>query len=373
MSRCARVSAVVVCVSVGAAAAVLGSSPPAARGDGDGGAGGAGAAPAADPPLKSPPKIGVGAEAPDFTLKDQDGKDVALSSFRGKKNVVVAFYPRAFTPGCTREMKCFSSEWRRVDDLGAQVLAVSGDPVAKLREFATAVGTRFPLLSDPEFVVAKTYGVFAPSADGGFASRSIFLVDREGKLAWIQKDYVAPKTLEGNELLVELEKIRPAVADPVAALATLASPERDVRTTLARYVQALLAEDARAVDRLLHRDYAATPGATAAMVKVRRDAELERLRKLFEAHDLKAVQFADVLDLRDGKILVKGDHEKPGILAGYTEEAKKTAADVAAGDMLLVTRTKALKLGDAPLLPRELVVTFRKDGDAWKVLTLGGR
>ncbi len=126
----------------------------------------------------------VGQDAPDFTLKNQKGEEVTLSSFRGEKNVVVVFYPFAFSGICTGEL----CEIR--DDLGAfesddvQVLAVSCDPMFSLRAFADQEGYFFPLLSDfwPHGEVAKAYGVF--NEDAGMAIRGTFLVDRDGKIAW---------------------------------------------------------------------------------------------------------------------------------------------------------------------------------------------
>jgi peroxiredoxin len=165
MSRTSVVVAVLALAAAFAAPAVVSSAPSAA--------------------LAADPAVEVGTEAPDFTLKDQDGKDVQLSSYRGKKTVVVAFYPKAFSPGCTREMKCFATDWRKVEERGAQVLAVSGDPTDKLKEFATSVGARHPLLSDGTYAVAKRWGVYVPSPEGGFAARSVFIVDREGKVRWL--------------------------------------------------------------------------------------------------------------------------------------------------------------------------------------------
>lgn len=318
-------------------------------------------------------EIKLGAEAPDFTLKDQDGKDVQLSSFRGKKNVVIAFYPKAGTAGCTREMKCFTLEWKKIEDRGGQVLAVSGDAQAALKNFATALGTKFPLLSDSDFAVAKKWGVWVASPEGGFAARSAFLVDREGKLRWIQKDYAVPRTLDGNELLAALDAVKPATIDPADPLATLPSPEKEAKTTLVRYVQALLAEDIRAVDTMLHKEFGAKTGFTPAMVQQRRDSEMARVRRLCEEQDLKAVAFADAIDPRDGRVFAKGDAEKPAALAGVSEDAKKLVPDLPEGDLLLVARTKAPKIGEVQLLPREMHVFLRKDGETWKIYNLAGR
>lgn len=317
--------------------------------------------------------LAVGDEVPDFTLKDQDGKDVTLSSFRGKKSVVVGFYPKDFSPGCTTQMKCVTREWKKIEDRGAVVLAISGDPVAKHKEFAVALGVRFPLLSDPDFAVSKKYGVFTPSTDGGYAARSVFVVDREGKLRWMERDFAAPRTLEGTRLLQELDALRPAGDDPAAGLDTLSSPEREAKTLLVRWVQAFLREDVPGMEALLHPDFGARPGETAAMAKQRRTTELDRVRKLHDQLDLKSVKFDDAIDLRDAKVVAKGDHAKPGALGGFTDVARKAASDLADGDLLVVARTKNPKLADTEVLPREVCLTLRKSADAWRVLSTAGR
>ena len=128
--------------------------------------------------------IAVGEHAPDFTLKDQNGQDVTLSSFRGDKNVVIVFYPFAFSGICTGEL----CEIR--DDLGAfvaedvQVLAVSCDHMFSLRAWADKEGYFFPLLSDywPHGAVAQAFGVFNDRA--GAAVRGTFLLDRDGVVRW---------------------------------------------------------------------------------------------------------------------------------------------------------------------------------------------
>jgi len=126
----------------------------------------------------------VGAEAPDFALRDQNGATVSLSDFRGQKNVVIVFYPFAFSGICTGEL----CEIR--DNLGAfvsdevQVLAISCDHMFSQRAWADKEGYFFPLLSDywPHGAVASAYGVFNDRA--GAALRGTFLVDREGIVRW---------------------------------------------------------------------------------------------------------------------------------------------------------------------------------------------
>ncbi|MHB8186249.1 MAG: peroxiredoxin [Dermatophilaceae bacterium] len=127
----------------------------------------------------------VGAVAPDFTLRDQRGKKVSLSDYRGVKSVVVVFYPYAFSGICTGEL----CEIR--DDLGAfesdevQVLAVSCDHMFTQRAWSDDQGYFFPVLSDywPHGGTAQAYGVFDVS--GGFATRGTFLIDRDGVVQWV--------------------------------------------------------------------------------------------------------------------------------------------------------------------------------------------
>lgn len=128
--------------------------------------------------------ISVGDAAPDFTLRDQNGADISLSDFKGQKNVVLVFYPFAFSGICTGEL----CEIR--DNLGAfvsddvQVLAISCDHMFSQRAWADKEAYFFPLLSDfwPHGEVARDYGVFNERA--GAALRGTFLIDRDGVVAW---------------------------------------------------------------------------------------------------------------------------------------------------------------------------------------------
>lgn len=122
----------------------------------------------------------VGTEAPDFTLKDQNNQDVTLSSFRGRRNVLVVFYPFAFSGICTGELCAVRDDIGSFQNEDVQVLGVSVDHVFALKAWANQEGYQFPLLSDfwPHGELAKTYGVF--NADRGMAVRGTFLVDRDG-------------------------------------------------------------------------------------------------------------------------------------------------------------------------------------------------
>jgi peroxiredoxin Q/BCP len=125
----------------------------------------------------------------DFTLQDQEGREVAWSSFRGAP-VVVFFYPKADTPGCTREACGFRDLRAEFAALGVAVVGVSADPVKRQAGFARKYELGFPLLADPERAVIEPWGVWAEKKNYGKAYmgivRSTFLFDRDGRVvrAW---------------------------------------------------------------------------------------------------------------------------------------------------------------------------------------------
>lgn len=124
--------------------------------------------------------VEVGSRAPDFTLKDQNGNEVTLSSFRGAKNVLVVFYPFAFSGICTGELCQVRDELPRYQNDDVQILAVSVDSTFTLKAYAEKEKYDFPLLADfwPHGAVAQAYGVFNDQV--GMALRGTFLVDKEG-------------------------------------------------------------------------------------------------------------------------------------------------------------------------------------------------
>lgn len=128
--------------------------------------------------------VEVGTAAPDFVLKDQHGEAVTLSDFRGESNVVLVFYPFAFSRLCTGELCEIRDNLSIFAADAVQVVGVSCDPVHSLRAFAAAERYDFPLLSDfwPHGAVARTYGVFSERT--GHPVRGSFLVDTEGALRW---------------------------------------------------------------------------------------------------------------------------------------------------------------------------------------------
>jgi mycoredoxin-dependent peroxiredoxin len=126
----------------------------------------------------------LGGEAPDFTLRDQFGQDVTLSSYRGRKAVLLLFYPFAFSGVCTGEMAGIRARLADFLTFDTEVLAISCDPVYALRTFADQDRLNFPLLSDfwPHGEVARAYDVFDEQI--GAALRSSYVVDKAGTLAW---------------------------------------------------------------------------------------------------------------------------------------------------------------------------------------------
>jgi mycoredoxin-dependent peroxiredoxin len=151
--------------------------------------------------------LSVGAAAPDFSLKDQNQKDVKLSDFRGKKKVVIVFYPLDWSPVCTNEHVCFVNDLKRFEDLDAQVLGLSVDSVWSHKAFAEKMGIHYPLLADfqPRGAVADKFGVYL--ADKGITGRAIAVIDRNGKLVWF-KNYDIPTVPDVKEVSDALARIQ---------------------------------------------------------------------------------------------------------------------------------------------------------------------
>lgn len=124
----------------------------------------------------------VGASAPEFTLPFTAGVEVALSSFRGKRLVLLAFFPLAFTSTCTAENCAFSEDYTRFESAETVVLPISVDSVPTLKEYQTKYALRQDLLSDFKRDVSRAYGTLL--ADRFFSKRAYFLIDKHGILRW---------------------------------------------------------------------------------------------------------------------------------------------------------------------------------------------
>lgn len=138
----------------------------------------------------------AGQPAPDFTLPDQDGEDVTLSSLRGG-NVVLYFYPRADTPGCTTQACGVRDRRSDYESAGARVVGVSPDSVEAIRKFADKFDLDFTLLADADHAVADAYGTWVEKSMYGKkywgVQRATFLIDDAGKIAKVFPK-VSPKT-----------------------------------------------------------------------------------------------------------------------------------------------------------------------------------
>ena len=152
-----------------------------------------------------------GDEAPDFELRSHRGGVVRLSQFRGRKNVVIAFHPLAFTPVCATQMCSYEAGGVRFDRADTVVLGVSIDAQPAKTAWASTLGPiSFDLLSDfhPHGEVAQKYGVYRPA--DGISERAVFVVDKQGRIAW-SKVYDIPQQPDNEELFKELDLLSDAL------------------------------------------------------------------------------------------------------------------------------------------------------------------
>ena len=135
-------------------------------------------------------ELKVGDSAPDFTLPASDGNVYSLSDFKGKQAVVLAWFPKAFTRGCTIECKSLAENGHLLKQFNATYFMASTDKIDANRDFAREMKADFPLLSDPSKATAEAYGVKHVM---GFAKRHTFYIDKNGVIVKIDRD-VQPKT-----------------------------------------------------------------------------------------------------------------------------------------------------------------------------------
>ena len=136
------------------------------------------------PPAANPMELKVGDQAPDFSLEAGDGKTYKLSSFKGKQAVVVAWFPKAYTSGCTIECKSLAEHGDLIKKYNVAYFMASVDPVAENKGFGELHKVDFPLLSDPTKATATAYGVLSPR---GMANRWTFYIGKDGKILEIDK------------------------------------------------------------------------------------------------------------------------------------------------------------------------------------------
>jgi len=155
--------------------------------------------------------IAIGTEAPEFELPSNEltpegkpGKRINLSDYRGKKNVVLAFYPLDFSPTCTSEHACFRDDSVKLDNADAQVLGLSVDSPWAHMAFAKQMGIRYPLLSDfhPKGAAAESFGLY--NAERGFTFRATVIIDKKGTVVWAAQH---TEQRDDKVILAELKKL----------------------------------------------------------------------------------------------------------------------------------------------------------------------
>ncbi len=157
----------------------------------------------------APPRLGVGDQAPDFTLTGTGDREYSLSDYRGHP-VVLVFYPGDNTPVCTMQLNTYSADIGQFEELGAQILALSPQDVESHEQFSAVHRFGFPLLADTTKAVARAYGVLGPV---GFYKRSVFVVDGSGVIRYAHRA-TAGLTFRRTDELVNA--VRAAAATPAA-------------------------------------------------------------------------------------------------------------------------------------------------------------
>jgi len=161
-------------------------------------------APASAPSVE----LKVGDMAPDFNLPATDGKTYKLSSFKGKQAVVLAWFPKAFTRGCTIECKSLAENGNRLKMYDMSYFMASVDPIDGAqgnKAFAESLKADFPLLSDSTKDVATKYGVMNP---GGFANRWTFYIDKSGRIAHIDKEVSTRLASSAEDMMAKLNELK---------------------------------------------------------------------------------------------------------------------------------------------------------------------
>lgn len=151
--------------------------------------------------LQNSPQIGD--VAPDFTVASTSGSEVSLSSFRRKKNVLLAFFPLAFTGTCTKELICFTEDFDQFAGKGVEILPISVDSTASLREFKNRLQMKTELLSDFKRDVSRAYGVL--NEDRFYSNRAYFLIDKEGRVRWSHVEGNNGERRDNSEILAASE------------------------------------------------------------------------------------------------------------------------------------------------------------------------
>lgn len=145
----------------------------------------------------------VGDVAPGFTAASTSGKDVSLSSFRGNRNVLLAFFPLAFTGTCSKELICFTEDFDQFAGNDVEILPISVDSVPSLKEFKSKLQMKTELLSDFRREISRAYGVL--NEERFFSNRAYFLVDKEGRVRWTYVEAKNSQRRENSEIIAAID------------------------------------------------------------------------------------------------------------------------------------------------------------------------
>ena len=148
----------------------------------------------------------VGEAAPEFTAASTSGRDVSLSSFRGKRNVLLAFFPLAFTGTCTKELVCFTEDFDQFAGKEVEILPISVDSTASLREFKNKLQMKTDLLSDFQRDISRAYGVL--NEDRFYSNRAYFLIDKDGRVRWSHVEGNNSERRENSEIFTAIDLLR---------------------------------------------------------------------------------------------------------------------------------------------------------------------
>jgi len=154
--------------------------------------------------IDAAPEIKAGDTAPDFTLKDQDQKDVKLSDFKGKKNVVLAFYPLDWSPVCTGENKCLSDDMPSFQSSNAEIFGISTDSFFSHKAWADSLGLKHRLLADMHRTVSKAYGLYFDPLN--CSKRATVIVDKNGQVVYVKVQEIKTAR-DDKEILAVLKKL----------------------------------------------------------------------------------------------------------------------------------------------------------------------
>ena len=152
------------------------------------------------------PEPKVGDKAPDFSLKSTSGETVSLSQFKGQKNVLLAFFPLAFTGVCTKENCAFTEDYAKFEGKDTVVLPISVDATPSLNEFRAKHKMTHHILSDFKREAGRAYGVL--DEEKFFTKRAYFLVDKQGVVRWKHVEPELGMSRTNQELLAEIDKVR---------------------------------------------------------------------------------------------------------------------------------------------------------------------